>query len=82
MSLRNRIKIFVNIKLSLIFAIIAMSIHSSSAQYYLRGELKDEQGQPLSNIRIMLVSKGTYPYFTGSTGGFGLPTNLKIDTEI
>ncbi len=82
MSIIDIIKIFVNIKLSLIFAIIAMSIHSSSAQYYLRGELKDEQGQPLSNIRIMLVSKGTYPYFTGSTGGFGLPTNLKIDTIV
>ncbi len=52
------------------------------SQYYLRGELKDDQGQGLSNIRISLVSKGTYPYFTGSGGGFGIPSNLKIDTII
>ena len=51
-------------------------------QYYLRGELKDDQGQGLFNVRIALVSKGSYPYFTGSGGGFGIPSNLKIDTII
>lgn len=82
MSIRDRIKIFVNIKLLLFFVIFAFSIQISFSQYYLRGELKDEQGQPLSNIRIMLVSKGSYPYYTGSSGGFGLPTNLKVDTIV
>lgn len=61
------------------FLISTTEIYS---QYYLRGELKDDKGQGLSNIRITLVSKGTYPYFTGGGGGFGIPSNLKIDTII
>lgn len=53
---------------------------SAFSQYYLRGELKDEQGQGLAGARITLFSKGNYPYYTGSSGAFGIPTSLKIDT--
>ncbi|MDB5249316.1 MAG: von Willebrand factor type [Segetibacter sp.] len=52
----------------------------SFSQYYLRGELKDEKGQGLQGARIALFSKGTYPYYTGASGAFGIPTNLKVDT--
>ena len=53
---------------------------STFSQYYLRGELKDEQGQGLPGARITLFSKGNFPFYTGSSGAFGIPTALKIDT--
>lgn len=65
--------------LALTILFISLFCHSR-AQYYLRGELKDEKGNGIAGARISLFSKGTYPYFTGSSGAFGIPTNLKIDT--
>jgi Ca-activated chloride channel family protein len=50
------------------------------AQYYVRGDVRDQQGQPLPNVKILLYSKGSYPYYSGSGGGFGIPTHLAIDT--
>ncbi|MDB5193614.1 MAG: hypothetical protein JWQ96_3177 [Segetibacter sp.] len=49
-------------------------------QYYLRGEVKDERGRLLPNVKIKLFSKGDYPFYTGSAGTFGIPSSLKIDT--
>ncbi len=43
----------------------------SSAQYYLRGEVKDEHNNFLSNVKIMVHSNG-YIYYSGSSGGFGI----------
>lgn len=51
-----------------------------SAQYYVRGQVKDQQGQSLANVKIKLFSKGSYPYYTGSGGAFGIPTHLLVDT--
>lgn len=51
-----------------------------SSQYYLRGTVHDESGRGLYNVRINLFSKGTLPYYTGTTGAFGIPTNLAVDT--
>ncbi|MCW3081432.1 von Willebrand factor type A domain-containing protein [Segetibacter sp.] len=53
---------------------------TAQSQYYLRGELKDEKGTGLQGARITLFSKGTYPFITGSSGTFGIPTSLKVDT--
>ncbi|MDP4211014.1 MAG: von Willebrand factor type A domain-containing protein [Bacteroidota bacterium] len=44
---------------------------SGKAQYYLRGEVKDESNNPVSNVRIMLHSSG-YLYYSGNLGGFGI----------
>ncbi|GAO41319.1 vWA domain-containing protein [Flavihumibacter petaseus] len=41
------------------------------AQYYLRGEIKDETQKPLANVKMMLHSSG-YLYYTGTYGGFGI----------
>lgn len=41
------------------------------AQYYLRGEIKDEKNTPLANAKILLHSNG-YLYYSGSSGGFGI----------
>lgn len=65
---------------SIITFCLLLLCHASYSQYYLRGELKDEQGHALQGARIMLSSKGTYPYYTGSSGAFGIPENVKADT--
>jgi Ca-activated chloride channel family protein len=59
---------------------LSAAIQFTNAQYYVRGELKDEKGMGLPGARISLYSKGNYPFYTGSSGAFGIPSNLKIDT--
>jgi Ca-activated chloride channel family protein len=48
-------------------------------QFYLRGEVKDESGNPLQNVRILHLRTG-YIYKSGSTGTFGITINQRIDT--
>jgi Ca-activated chloride channel family protein len=62
----------------LLFALL--SIHTIHAQYYLRGEVKDEKGRLLPDVKINLFSKGNYAYTSGNSGYFGIPTNLAVDT--
>ncbi len=52
---------------------------SSRAQYYLRGEIKDESNNPLSNVKMILHSSG-YVYYSGSAGAFGIPIPKMIDS--
>lgn len=50
-----------------------------NAQYYIRGEVKDEKNQPLQNVKIYLHSNRLL-YFSGNTGGFGILTTKFFDT--
>lgn len=68
-----------NLRTFLLISFLLLSF-SAPSQYYLRGELKDGQGQGLAGAKITLFSKGNYPYYTGSSGTFGIPTSLKVDT--
>ena len=52
---------------------------SSFAQYYLRGEIKDEQNNPLPNVKILLHSSG-YIYYSGNSGGFGITIPAAFDS--
>ncbi|HKZ66024.1 MAG TPA: von Willebrand factor type A domain-containing protein, partial [Chitinophagaceae bacterium] len=55
---------------------------SSSAwcqQFYLRGEVKDESGNPLQNVRVFHQRTG-YIYKSGSSGSFGITIDHRIDT--
>jgi len=52
--------------------ITCCSFYFSSAQYYLRGEVKDENNRLLQNVKILLHSSG-YLYYSGGSGGFGIP---------
>jgi Ca-activated chloride channel homolog len=62
----------------LIFLLLA--IHAAaSAQYYLRGEVKDEKSNPLPNAKIRLHSSG-YIYYSGTGGSFGITTSRQIDS--
>jgi len=48
-------------------------------QFYIRGEVKDESGNPLQNVNILLHATG-YVYHTGTYGSFGILTNRNVDT--
>lgn len=50
-----------------------------NAQYYLRGEIKDEKNQPLQNAKIHLHSNN-HIYYSGAYGGFGITTNILHDS--
>lgn len=50
-----------------------------SAQYYLRGEIRNEQNHPIANARILLHSTG-YLYYSGHTGDFGISSSASIDS--
>jgi len=53
---------------------------TAQAQYYLRGEVKNERGQWLQGARIKLSSKGSFPYYSGSSGTFGISVSKITDT--
>jgi Ca-activated chloride channel family protein len=61
------------------FLFASFLFYSSSAQYYLRGEIKDESNNFLANIKIILHSSG-YVYYSGSSGGFGIPVPQPVDS--
>lgn len=54
----------------------------ASAQFYLRGEIKNEKGISLANVKIFFYSKNQYSfsYKSGSTGTFGIPLTQEKDT--
>jgi len=78
---KERINLNQNIQLKNVVSIIVCSFlfYSSSAQFYLRGEIKDENNTPLPNVRILLHSSG-YLYSSGSLGGFGIPVSQSGDS--
>jgi Ca-activated chloride channel family protein len=56
-----------------------LSFKTTLAQYYLRGEIKDEKNLPLQNVRILLHSNRLI-YYSGITGGFGISTSTLKDS--
>jgi Ca-activated chloride channel family protein len=52
---------------------------SAQQQYYIKGEVRDERGNALQNVHILLHSTG-YVYYSGATGGFGIVTAKRFDT--
>jgi len=52
------------------------------SQYYLRGAVNDENGKGIYNVKILLFSKGTVPFSTGSSGAFGIPLSVVTDSII
>ncbi|MET0300588.1 MAG: von Willebrand factor type A domain-containing protein [Flavitalea sp.] len=52
-----------------------------SAQFYLRGEIRDETNAALSNAKIMVASTG-YVYYSGSGGSFGIMLPKAADSLI
>jgi Ca-activated chloride channel family protein len=59
------------------FLLISSCLYAQ--QFYLRGEVKDEAGNPLPNVNILLHSTN-YVYRTGQFGSFGILSNKNPDT--
>lgn len=51
------------------------------AQYYIRGDVKDEKNVAIQNAKIYRPSTRSL-YFSGGTGGFGIPSNRPYDSLI
>ena len=66
---------------SIIYIAALLFLHSAATaqQYYLKGEVKDEEGKPLQNVSILQASTG-YLYYSGQDGSFGLVFNRKKDS--
>ncbi len=60
-----------------LFFFVYSSLYSQ--QYYIRGEVKDEKGNPLQNVKIVELRTG-YIYRSGVYGSFGIVTNFQTDT--
>lgn len=63
----------------LIFFFFLAGSSLSAQQFYIRGEVRDESGNPLQDVNILLHATG-YVYHTGSYGSFGILTNRNNDT--
>lgn len=50
------------------------------SQFYLRGEIKDERGRLLEGVKINLASRGSFPFYSGNGGTFGIPLTVTSDT--
>lgn len=59
--------------------LLLLQVMQAKAQFYLRGELRDESGKPVANAKIVLRSAG-YVYFSGSSGGFGITSSTASDS--
>jgi Ca-activated chloride channel family protein len=57
----------------------SLCFYASQGQYYLRGEIKDENNGLLPDVSIRLHSSG-FLYHSGSSGAFGIPVPAAADT--
>lgn len=66
-----------------VFAIASLLFffHHSFAQYYIRGDVKDELNLPLQNVKIYMPETQSL-YASGISGGFGIPTTHVTDSLI
>jgi Ca-activated chloride channel family protein len=62
----------------LILLFLSLSSYSK-AQYYLRGEIKDDKNNLLPYVRIYVHSTGAF-FYSGSSGSFGIPSSVKSDS--
>jgi Ca-activated chloride channel family protein len=56
-------------------------VHQTFAQYYIRGEVHDEQGNALQNVKIYMPESNAL-YASGVSGGFGIPTRNVTDSLV
>jgi Ca-activated chloride channel family protein len=67
------------LKSALLLLLGSFLFYQSYAQYYLRGEVKDENNSLLPDVKILLHSSG-YSYHSGASGAFGIPIPQSWDT--
>ncbi len=64
---------------SLYIIYFSISALVASAQYYIRGEVRDEKNQALAGVKIILHSNHSL-YYSGSSGAFGITTKTLLDS--
>lgn len=64
----------------LIYCLFILIGWPAAAQYYFRGEIKNEKNQPLGNAKIFLHSAKTYFYSGASHGSFGFTVKNLYDS--
>lgn len=64
-----------------ILLLLVVSLSVDAQQFYIRGEVKDESGNPLQNVAILYSRTGDY-YKSGAYGTFGIITGHKVDTLV
>lgn len=64
-----------------LFCLLLLPFTVGGQQIYIRGEITDEQGNPLANTAILQQSTG-YLIRAGATGGFGILSNRRVDTLV
>lgn len=52
---------------------------NADAQFYFRGEVKDPKANGIAHVRIHVHSTNSF-YYTGTTGGFGIPSSKQTDS--
>ncbi|MEP6711853.1 MAG: von Willebrand factor type A domain-containing protein [Ferruginibacter sp.] len=62
-----------------IYCLLLFSSGPLLGQYYLRGDIKDEKNQPLSNTKIFVHSSRTI-FYSGAYGSFGINVSKLYDT--
>jgi Ca-activated chloride channel family protein len=67
-------------KIAFLACCLLLLTQVASAQYYLRGEVRNERGAMLEGVRIYLGNKTGAPYYSGNTGAFGIPSTKVLDT--
>jgi len=67
-------------KLFTIFTAL-LFIQQLSAQYYIRGDVKDEKNVPLQNVKIYMPAIKKV-YTSGVSGGFGIPSSNLTDSLV
>ncbi len=60
--------------------LLLLLTHSAYSQYYLRGEIRNEQGVLLSGVKIKISSKPSLIFYSGSSGSFGIPIPAPKDS--
>lgn len=64
-------------KLLLVISLLCCLFNVGRSQYYLRGEIRDEKGNEISNVKTYLFSRGYIGFVSSS---FGIPSRLALDT--
>lgn len=66
-------------KIAVAISLLLIAISPAFSQYYLRGDVRDEKQNALSNARILLHST-RYVYYSGSSGSFGILSTRQTDS--
>ena len=67
------------LRIALGILLFTLLFATASAQYYLRGEIRDEKGNTLSNAKIRLQSTN-FVYYSGQNGSFGIISSKDADS--